>query len=440
MGLSPLVRTSRVCLAAALVLIIGLALAAYRRGRVEPLPVTISAAVAAQTAAAINPARAELPDEDAFFADAALTAWHHFDKALWHPATGLAKATPHYDRLTPWDIGSVLASLYSAHKLQLIGDAEYQKRLGKTLRTLESIPLYRNAVFHKKYSAQNARMIDRNNAVSRTGYGWSATDLGRILVWLYIVAENDARFRDRAVRIAKRVRFEETTENGYLYGGLWGTRGKLWKFQEGRIGYEQYAAQGYAWWNADVGNALDLMKNAKPVEVLGVTVLADRRGLDRLNSEPFILAGLEFGWSPEMRELALNVLAAQEARYKQTGQLTMVSEDALNVKPHYFYYYCVYCNGKSFVVDVAEPGKSLDGPRWISTKAAFGWHTLVGNDYTRAVLQEIGKAKVNSAWSSGIFEKTHEPTRAFDINTTAVVLEAALYRKLGRPLLFANKR
>jgi hypothetical protein len=260
-----------------------------------------------------------------------------------------------------------------------------------------------------------------------------------MLVWLHIVAENDADFASQARRIAGRIRFSETTDKGYMYGGLWGTRGKLWKFQEGRIGYEQYSAQGYAWWNANVENALNLHKNSRPVEVLGVPLLADTRGLDRLNSEPFILAGIEFGWTPEMRDLALNVLKVQEARFNKTGLLTMVSEDALNVKPHYFYYYCVYCNGKSFVIDVAEPGKFLDSPRWVSTKATFGWHVLVGNEYTKAVLQEIAKAKQDNAWSSGIFEKTNEPTGAYDINTTAVVLEAALYRKLGRPLLFASK-
>jgi hypothetical protein len=440
MALVPLARSARLCLAAAFTLLMAQGVSAYRSSRLAPVPIAMTAAVAAQQAAAINTARAEIPDEDAFFEDAARVAWQHFDNVLWQSSTGLAKATPHYDRITPWDIASVLASVYSAHKLQLIDDAEYDRRMGRTLKTLEHIPLYRNAVFHKKYSAASARMIDRSNAVSRTGYGWSATDLGRILVWLHIVAENDAQFAAQARRIGERIKFKETTQDGYMYGGLLGTRGKLWKFQEGRIGYEQYAAQGYAWWHADVANALDLGKNAKPVEVLGVSLLADKRGLDRLNSEPFILAGMEFGWTDAMGALALNVLAAQEARYKKTGQLTMASEDALNVKPHYFYYYCVYCNGKAFVIDVAEPGKFLDSPRWVSTKATFGWHALVGNEYTKAVIQEIGKAKSEGAWSSGIFEKTGAPTGAHDINTTAVVLEAALYRKLGRPLLFANKK
>lgn len=436
--MTALARLARMCLAVAAVVLVVQALTAHRRYREAEIPSTFAALAAAQAAVSIHPARAQLPNEDAFFADAAAVAWQHFDRVLWQPKTGLAKATPHYDRITPWDIGSILASLFSAHRLGLINDAEYTARMRKTLRTLEYIPLYRDAVFHKKYSAVNARMIDRNNAVSRTGYGWSATDLGRILVWLHIVASNDAQFADLARRVGKRVRLSETATGGYMHGGLIGTSGKLWKFQEGRIGYEQYAAQGYMWWGADVANALDVRKNAKPIEVYGVPLLADRRGLDRLNSEPFIMAGLEFGWSTDMRELALNVLAAQEARFKQTGQLTIVSEDALNVKPHYFYYYCVYCNGRSFIVDLAEPGKFLNEPRWISTKATFGWHVLVGSDYTRAVMQEIAKAKTGNAWSSGVFEKSGEPTGAYDINTTAVVLEAALYRKLGRPLLFAD--
>ncbi|HEY0673230.1 MAG TPA: DUF3131 domain-containing protein [Longimicrobiales bacterium] len=435
--MTALARLARMCLAVAAVVLVVQALTAHRGYRADEIPSSFAALPVAQAADFIPPARSQLPNEDAFFADAAATAWQHFDRVLWQPKTGLAKATPHYDRITPWDMGSILAALFSAHKLGLIDDADYSARMRKTLRTLEYIPLYRAAVFHKKYSAVNARMIDRNNAVSRTGYGWSATDLGRILIWLHIVASNDAQFTDLARRVGKRVRLSETAAGGYMHGGLIGTRGKLWKFQEGRIGYEQYAAQGYAWWGADVANALDVRKHGKPIEVYGVPLLADQRGLDRLNSEPFIMAGLEFGWSRELRELALNVLAAQEARFKRTGQLTIVSEDALNVKPHYFYYYCVYCNGRSFIVDLAEPGKFLNEPRWISTKATFGWHVLVGSDYTRAVMREIAKAKTDNAWSSGVFEKSGEPTRAYDINTTAVVLEAALYRKLGRPLLFA---
>jgi hypothetical protein len=393
-----------------------------------------SASVVAFTSAA---ARIALTNEDAFFDSAAAVAFGQFNR-LWRASSGLAAATPAYAKLTPWDVGSVIAANYSAHRLGLIGDTEYEKRMNTTLGTLQKMPLYRRAVFHKMYFADSGQMVGRNGAASATGYGWSATDLGRLLTWLRIIAETEPQFRAAAEKVARRVRFNTTTADGYMVGGLLGTRGKLWTFQEGRIGYEQYAATGYAYWGARVENALDLHKNARRVDVLGVPVLADARGLDRLNSEPFVLMGIEVGLTREMDELARNVLAAQQARFEKTGTLTMVSEDAVSVPPHYFYYYCVLCNGRAFTVDVAETGQHLDEPRWISTKASFGYHVLLATDYTKQVLETVSKAKTKQGWSSGVFEGSFKPTETYDINTAAVVLEAALYRKLGRPLLRAG--
>lgn len=428
----------------------GLTLVQYARTAIAVVAVVVAAATVSAradlgeapapaqplVALQVTTPRAELENEQAFFDDAAAVAWNQFGK-LWIERTGLANATPDYARLTPWDIASVIGATFSAHRLGLIEDAEYDKRLSATLRTLERMPLYRKAVFHKMYFANTAQMVGRNGKATTVGYGWSATDLGRLLLWLRIIAETEPQFRDEAQRVARRINFKETTANGYMVGGLWGTRGKLWKFQEGRIGYEQYAAQGYSYWGANVANALDIKKNARDTTVLGVPLLMDTRKLDRLNSEPFILMGIETGFSPGMEALARNVLAVQEARFEQSGKLTMVSEDAVSIPPYYFYYYCVLCNGRAFTVDVAETGRHLDKPRWISTKATFGYHALMGTEYTKKVLEKIAAAKSERGWSSGIFEETFEPTHTYDINTAAIVLEAAAYRKLGKPLLLA---
>ncbi|HEX6559306.1 MAG TPA: DUF3131 domain-containing protein, partial [Longimicrobiales bacterium] len=362
-----LARAARCSVAAAATLLIS---AAFVAGRSERLTTEASAeTLTGETLSQAAPParRVELANEAAFFDDAAAVAWKQFN-GLWIERSGLASATPHYSRLTPWDIGSVIAANFSAHRLGLLGAAAYEQRMRTTLRTLATMPLYRDAVFHKMYFAEDARMAGRNGRVSRTGYGWSATDLGRLLNWLHIVALNEPQFAADVERIVKRIDFAETTGGGYLWGGLLGTHGKLWKFQEGRIGYEQYAAAGFRSYGAAVENALDMQKNARPVRVMGVQVLADTRGLDRLNSEPFVLMGIELGFTRDMQQLARNVLAAQEARYRKTGKLTMVSEDAVSVPPYYFYYYCVLCNGRAFTVDVAETGKQLNGPRWVSTK------------------------------------------------------------------------
>ena len=428
-GSRVLVRAARIFGGGAAALFI--AVAATNRGESVQ---TESNVVTPESASVPSAPRVELPDETKFFDDAAAAAWKQFN-ALYKPRTGLAAATPSYDKLTPWDIASVLASNYSANRLGLLDNDEYYKRLRTTLGTLEKLPLYRGAVFHRMYFANTGKMVGRKGGATTTGYGWSATDLGRLLFWLRIIAENEPDYKADVARIVKRIKFDETVGGGYMYGGMLGTSGKLWKFQEGRIGYEQYAAEGFHYWGAQVEFARDLHKNAKPVDVLGVSILADIRGLDRLNSEPFVLMGMELGFTPGMDELARDVLAAQEARYKSTGKLTMVSEDAISIPPYYFYYYCVYCNGRAFTVDVAETGKHLDKPRWISTKASFGYHALMGTDYTRRVLEKVANAKGPGGWSSGVFEGNGKSTNTLDINTAAIVLESALYRKLGRPFI-----
>jgi hypothetical protein len=154
------------------------------------------------------------------------------------------------------------------------------------------------------------------------------------------------------------------------------------------------------------------------------------------NSEPFVLLGLELGLPSDMKALGEAVLKAQEARFEKTGLVTMVSEDAVPVAPHYFYYYCVLANGKPFVVDLVIPGKALDSPRWVSTKAAFGWHAIMPSDYTKRALDKVAATKTAKGWASGVYESNGKSTGALDINTAAVVLETAAYQlRGGRPLI-----
>lgn len=396
-------------------------------------------ALAALIACATQPAAAQSgqPSRDPVFDSAAVAAWAQFNR-LWIPATGLAKATPDYEMLTPWDMGSVLAAVYSARVLGLIDEAEYLDRARRTLRTLEQIRLFQNVAFHKLYNARSATMTSRSGGRTTRGHAWSATDLGRLLIWLRIVAASDSGLSRHVAEVVQRLKFERIVADGYMYGEELTRRGRIRRFQEGRIGYEQYAARGFDFWGQEVANALDINRHARRVQVLGVELLADARGLDRLVSEPFVLAGLETGWMPHEDTLAWNLLDAQRQRYQKTGVITIASEDAVGVAPHYFYYYCVYCNGKPFVVDVADPGKTLDSPRWVSTKAAFAWHALLPSEYTLAAIERVSRARTPAGWSSGVYERTGRPTRTYDVNTAAVILEAAAYHRVGGPLLGAR--
>lgn len=365
---------------------------------------------------------------------AAVIAWRQFER-LWVPESGLAKATFDYDKLTTWDIGSVLGGLYAGRVLGFLDEIEYRERMCVTLETLLRMPLFQDSVFHKLYDSRTGEMVDRNGRETDRGYAWSATDLGRFLVWLRIVGATDSSLTELTTRIARRMHLDRVVVDGYMHGEDATPGRKRYHFQEGRLGYEQYAARGFALWGHDVALALDLNTNSQPLTVYDVELLKDARGLDRLTSEPFILLGLEVGWSDDEAKLARNLLEAQAERYRQTGIITIVSEDAVGIEPHYFYYYCVYCSGRAFVIEAHEPGRRYTSPRWQSTKATFGWHALLPSEYTSLAVERIQRARADAGWSSGVLERSGAATRSYDINTAAVILEAAAYRKLGHPFL-----
>ena len=108
--------------------------------------------------------------------------------------------------------------------------------------------------------------------------------------------------------------------------------------------------------------------------------------------------------------------------------------DTLPLPPHHFYYYCVFAQGRLFETVVQDPSVVLDGPRWVSAKAAFAWSALRPGDYTSRAVEAVARARTAGGWATGVHEGNGRSTGAVNLNTNAVVLDAALYRKLRRPL------
>ena len=373
--------------------------------------------------------------DEAAFERAAQAAWAFMDRH--HSAsTGLVSAQPTWAFPTVWDIGSTLAAYFSAHRLGYLATDDYERRVGALLRTMASARMYDGIAYGRNYDYRTGELVGHDQAPSADGTGYSAIDLGRLLIWLKIIALDLPDLADDAERVAHRLDASRIVRDGYMHGVSVTPEGEVLAFQEGRIGYEQYAATGFGLWDMTPDSALSLEANATRAEVLGLPLMRDRRGLDRLTSEPLVLAGMEVGWSDGMAELAWQTLAAQARRYEQTGQVTIVSEDAVAVAPHYFYYYCVYCSGEPFTINVHRPGTQLDEPRWISTKAAFAWHALLPSAYTWLGVEAVQSALDPAAgWSSGVYEGTGESTETHALNTSAVILEAALYRRTGQPFI-----
>lgn len=373
-------------------------------------------------------------DEDALFIDAARRAWSYIDHH-YEPATGFVWTVPDYPITTLWDVASGLAALYCAEALGLLEPEQYEARTARALLTLRSMPLFDGAAFNKAYLVDDARMADRTGAASARGYGWSAMDLGRLLVWLRIIALEHPRFAADAAAVVERLDVPRIVSDGYLHGAEFGTRGAR-IFQEGRIGYEQYAAEGFALWGHEALRARDILENAGPASILDRPVLHDRRPRGCLTSEPYLLTGLELGWDAQSYRLALSVLAAQRERYARTGQVTLVSEDASSDAPHYFYYYCALFEDQAFGVTAQGEGLLADGPRTISTKAAFAWYALSPNRYTREALELVTGALAHAeGWPAGLREGSNTVAGPENVNTAAVILESALFARRGRPIL-----
>ena len=384
-----------------------------------------------RTPVAVDPPAATPAEQRAFMLKSARAAWTYVTREI--TPKGFVGATKNYQYLTVWDMASELAAAYSARELGFINRSGYKSFVNRTLTSVEKLTLYDGAAFNRMYSAQTGEMVDSKAQPSTVGMGWSALDHGRFLVWLKLVARDDPSFAPRIQAIVSKLDMARLVKSGYMQGEEISAKTNEHRaYQEGRVGYEQYAAEGFALWGAKVDSALDFATNGKPVTVNGQTIITDARGGDVMTSEPFVMMGLELGWKNDTwRNLALAVLAAQEARYKETGIVTMVSEDAIPVPPAYFYYYLLYHDGKPFVVTTVSGAASDSFPRWVSAKAAFGYHALAPSAYTWQALQTVKYGGSKDGWTAGVFEGTKNSTKTYNLNTAAIVLEAAAYSKRG---------
>lgn len=402
----------------------------------EPAPESANPPVAITPPTVPQPAVAT-PEERRLYLDAARTSWN-FVNSITEPTTGLARAHATYSYVTLWDIAGVIGANYSAHELGFINDATYDSHIQRILATLSTVDLFDRAAFNRIYDAKTGRMVDNAGKISSTGAGWSSVDIGRLLIWLRIVSVKQPKYAPLANQIVKRLDMSKLLNGGFLQGlDLNAKTGKRQIFREDEIGYQQYALAGFAMWGARIDpSGLDVRSNVAAINVLGVRLLTTQQGNDRVMSEPFIMLGMETGYrSPDLARQAAQVLAAQAARYQRTGIVTAVTEDALPDPPYYFYYYSVHHRGKTFVVESLDD-KVVESPRWVSSKAAFGWNAVLPSAYTQLVLKTVQPALTPTGWGSGVYEQTYKPTGVPSLNTAALIMESALYKTRGRPIYF----
>lgn len=366
----------------------------------------------------------------------ALIAWKYFENNF-QPDTGMVNSVDKYPASTMWDTASYLMALISAGNLNIIDMEEFDKRLSLILHALAFIPLFENKLPNKSYNTVRAEMVDYQNQKTEKGIGWSAIDIGRLLVPFNIIVWNYPDHANEIKTILKQWKFKAMIKNGLLYGTAVNDKGETVLLQEGRIGYEEYAAKSLALMGMDVSLASSYVDFLAFVDVYGIQVPYDSRDPEKYHahnyvvSEPYILDGIEFGWDETSHEFAYRVYRAQEERYGQTGIVTAVSEDNIDQAP-YFVYNTVFTDGKVWNC-ITEQGGDASQFKSLSTKAVFGWHMLYRTPYTKHLMDRIkGLYDPKRGWYSGRYEANQTPNKAITCNTNAIILESLCYRKFGK--------
>lgn len=380
----------------------------------------------------------------------ARTAWSYFVDTF-QPETGLVNAVGSYPSTTMWDTASYISALVSAYELGIIDKREFDKRATLLIKTLRNLDLFQKQSPNKVYNTKTAAKVNYANKPGEVGS--SALDIGRLLVWLRILKERYPYLANSVDNIPLRWNFCNLVEDdGRLFGSIVKKDGSAAYVQEGRLGYEEYAAKGFALWGFDVAGALE----PEPLQytgIYGIEVPYDGRDPRVFNTqnyvltESYLLDGLELGWdlpktddqAPGVAsqgwraEFAYRIFAVQERRFEETGIITARSEHQVDGAP-YFVYDSIFANGYPWntldPTGVYQPDRAA-----IAAKAAIGMWALWDAPYTDLLFETVADLSTDPG---GFYEGLYENGNGFiplrSANNNGIILAALLYKVEG-PIL-----
>lgn len=363
----------------------------------------------------------------------ARTAWRYLENNT-DDDTGLVGGMDRSPVFTASNAADALAAIVCARELDVIDAREFDLRLSRVLGFLGTMELSNGELPNKAYSARTAKMVGFDGRPA--DIGWSALDIGRLLLWLKITGLRHPHFAEYADKAVLRWRFCDVIGD---CGVLWGSAreaGLLQRYTEGRLGYAQVAAAGYAVWGFDARGTLALPAT-QVAYVYDRALRHDARDPRTSGAQapvltlPYVLAGIELGWAlAPLKDLAQTVYEVQEQRFRREHIFTARSDYQIAQAP-YTVLDSVYAAGYAFNT-IAHDGSHHERLALVNTRAAFGMAALWPGEYTRELVAHIAHMyDPDRGWYEGRLEAGGAPQTSITLATNAVVLETLLFRARG---------
>ncbi|WP_420473278.1 DUF3131 domain-containing protein [Noviherbaspirillum sp. ST9] len=375
----------------------------------------------------------------------AKVAWRYFENNT-NPENGLVNGFDRYPAFSMWHVADYMAALSAARDLGLIELREFDERMSRVLKFLNTMDLSEGSVPNKLYNSVTGKMVNYSNQPE--DIGWSAVETGRLLTWMKIVGARYPQYREYLDKAVLRWNFCQVIDDCGTMFGTSRAKGQRHRYQEGRFGYEQAAAAGFSAWGFDASRIWSPPKLAS-VTILGAPVPFDPRDPRETGAQapvltmPHVLLGMEYGWRypgrsvasagerVDLRRIAQQVYAVQETRYRKQGVLTARTDYQVREAP-YAVTDAIYNAGVPW--STAGPdGKEQEKLALVSTRAAFGMWVLWPGEYTDRLLQAVEALhQPNRGWYEGRLEHSGGALESISLSTNAMVLETLLFKVRGR--------
>lgn len=355
----------------------------------------------------------------------------HYIQRNFHKETGLWNSVQGYSHTTMWDVASGIAATLALEALGMKETEQVHYELEKTLATLSSFPLYKGSLPNREYSTKTGLPSGRLSDSKSNGNGWSALDIGRLLIWLKILEQQHPELSPSVNEIVTRWDLSRAVHNGTLFGAKLYKNREYYR-QEGRNGYLQYAAEGFKMYGYELPFP-DLEDYLETIEIQGIDIQIDSRNVPFLTSDPYVLASIEYQSDPSWSQL-VPFYELHKQKWEETGIISAYAEDAMSKNP-WFAYNNIYYYGKAWT-SVSPSGKTIENPQVLSNKVGFGFSVLFDDEFSDLLYQEVlGSSLKFRSIPAGKYSNGGINS-SLNINTNSLILVGLWYKSKGRtPIL-----